>query len=156
MNDCWPCTSWAIVDYFLRPKPSYFAISRELLPFTVGMVRKETKTFADDRSAAHFTITTEIEIWGTNSTLSDKQVTLELSCFDLHSDWQESWTKDVTLKRNSSTELYKGQLPGQPTRTKESDLPKTIIASARLLDEQDVLARHSNWYVVLLRHPLDH
>jgi len=151
MNDCWPCTSWAIVDYFLRPKPAYFAISRELCPFTVGIVRKEKKTFANDRTAAYFTIDTEIEIWGSNSTLSDKSVTLELSCFDLHSGWQDSWSRSVVLMQNSSTELHRGKLSGQPTRTRESEIPKTIIASARLLDDGIVIARHSNWCVTLTR-----
>lgn len=37
INDCWPCVSWAICDYYLRPKPSYFAIARELRPYTVGV-----------------------------------------------------------------------------------------------------------------------
>jgi beta-mannosidase len=149
MNDCWPCTSWAIVDYFLRPKPSYFTIARELQPFTVGIARKEKKTFENDRTAAYFTIDTYIEIWGTNGTLSDKTVTLELSCFDLHSDWQDVWSKKVVLTQNSSTELHEGKLPGQPTRTKESNVPKTIVTSARILDGQGtVLARCSNWCVL--------
>lgn len=146
LNDCWPTTSWAIVDYFLRPKPAYFAIARELRPYTVGMTRKELKTFKDHRSAAFFTIDTVLEIWGTNSTLCEKKVTLEVTSFDLESDWKERWSKEVALSPNSSTELYKGPLPGQPTRTSESELPKVIIVSARLLNESGaVLARYSNW-----------
>lgn len=146
LNDCWPTTSWAIVDYFLRPKPAYFAIARELRPFTVGMTRKEQKVFKDDRSAACFTINAVIEIWGTNSTLSEKKVILEVTSFDLESEWRERWSKEVALSPNSSTELYKGPLPGQPTRTSESELPKVIIVSTRLLNECGaVLARYSNW-----------
>jgi len=146
INDCWPVTSWAIVDYFLRPKPAYFTIKRELRPYTVGMTRKEKKTFADDLSAAFFTVETVLEIWGTNSTLSAKPATLEVTAFDLHSDWTEKWTKAVVLAPNSSTELYSGELPGQPKRTKLSEVPKTIIVSARLLDEGGaVLGRYSNW-----------
>ncbi|CAA7259722.1 unnamed protein product [Cyclocybe aegerita] len=145
INDCWPVTSWAIVDYFLRPKPAFFTIARELRPFTVGMTRKEKKTFADDRSAANFTITTVLEIWGTNSTLSDKTVTLEVTSFDLDSDWIDKWEKEVTLAANASTELHSGKLAGQPDRTKLSEVPKTIVVSARLLDNESVLARYSNW-----------
>ncbi|KZT13063.1 glycoside hydrolase family 2 protein [Laetiporus sulphureus 93-53] len=146
INDCWPVTSWAIVDYFLRPKPAYFAIKRELRPFTVGMTRKEKKTFADDLTAAFFTIETVLEIWGTNSTLVEKTATLEVIAFDLHSDWRQKFIQAVTLAPNSSTELYVGELPGQPTRTKLSEVPKTIVVSARLLDGSGtVLARYSNW-----------
>ncbi|KAF8192560.1 glycoside hydrolase family 2 protein [Pholiota molesta] len=145
INDCWPVTSWAIVDYFLRPKPAYFTVARELRPFTVGMTRKDNKTFANDRSAADFTIKSELEIWGTNSTLSEKKVTLEVASFDLHSDWSDKWQQEVVLAANSSTELYKGDVPGQPIRTKSSDVPKTIVISARILDGNSVLGRYSNW-----------
>jgi beta-mannosidase len=146
INDCWPTTSWAIVDYFLRPKPAYFAIARELRPYTVGMTRKEEKNFKDDCSTAFFTIDTILEIWGTNSSLSDKTATLDVSSFDLESDWSDRWSKEVKLLPNSSTELFKGHLPGQPTRTRDSEVRNVIVVSARLLDETGaVLARYSNW-----------
>jgi len=146
INDCWPTTSWAIVDYFLRPKPAYFTIARELRPFTVGMTRKEKKTFADDLSAACFTIETILEVWATNSTLTEKKARLEITSFDLHSTWTDKSTEDVVLAANSSTELFSGQLPGEPIRTKLSEIPRVIIVSARLLDESGtVLGRCSNW-----------
>lgn len=146
LNDCWPVTSWAIVDYFLRPKPSYFTIARELRPYTVGMTRKEQKTFPNELSAENFIIETVLEIWGTNSTLEEKHATLEVTSFDLHSDWKESWTKQVTLSRNASTELFKGSLPGQPSRTRLSEVAKDIIVAARLLDQnRQVLGRYANW-----------
>jgi len=149
MNDCWPATSWAIVDYFLRPKPAYFAIARELQPFTVGMVRTIKKTFKDDRSEAFFTIEHTLEIWGTNSTLEDKEVYLDVVAFDLgNGDWRGGVEKQkVVLKNNSATELFQGPLPGQPTRTKECEVPKSIVISARLLDVEsgEVLGRYSNW-----------
>ncbi len=111
------------------------------------MTRKDKKTFSDDRSAADFTIETLLEIWATNSTLADKKVTLEITSFDLESDWTDQWTKEVVLAANSSTELFKGDVPGQPIRTKMSDVPKVIVISARVLDSQTVLGRYSNWYV---------
>jgi len=79
--------------------------------------------------------------------LVDKKATLEVTSFDLYSDcWRDKWSKEVSLKANSSTELHKGTLPGQPIRTKYSQVPKTIIVSARLLGENDeVLGRYSNW-----------
>ncbi|KAF8974313.1 beta-mannosidase [Flammula alnicola] len=145
INDCWPVTSWAIVDYFLRPKPAYFSVRRELRSFTVGMTRKDKKSFANDRSAADFTIETVLEIWGTNSTLSEKKVTLQVTSFDLESEWTDKWEKEVVLAANASTELFRGEVPGQPSRKKLSDLPKVIIISARILDGETVLGRYSNW-----------
>jgi len=149
MNDCWPVTSWAIVDYFLRPKPAYFAIARELRPFTVGMTRTNKKTFMDDRSEAFFTIEHVLEIWGTNSTLEDKEVYLDVVAFNLENkNWRGGVEKQkVVLKKNSATELFQGLLPGQQNRTKESEVPKPIVVSARLLDvvSGEVLGRYSNW-----------
>ncbi|KAJ7095340.1 glycoside hydrolase family 2 protein [Mycena belliarum] len=149
INDCWPVTSWSIVDYFLRPKPAYFTIARELRKFTVGMARKDKQSFPDELSSAQFTIETILEIWGTNSTLSDKKATLEVTSFDLLSDcWRDKWSEEIVLKANSSTELHTGILPGQPVRTKKSQVPKNIIVSARLIDDSgEVLARYSNWQV---------
>jgi beta-mannosidase len=135
------------VDYFLRPKPAFFTIARELRPFTVGMTRKDKKDFPNELSSAQFTIETVLEVWGTNSTLVDKKVTLDVTSFDLQSDcWRDKWSKEVVLKANSSTEVHKGTLPGQPIRTKNSQTPKTIVVSARLVDDNgEVLARYSNW-----------
>ncbi|KAG8218701.1 glycoside hydrolase family 2 protein [Butyriboletus roseoflavus] len=146
INDCWPTTSWAIIDYFLRPKPAYFAIARELRPFTVGMMRKENKTFSDEQSAADFKIETILQIWGTNSTLTEKKGRFEVTLFELHSDWTHQLEENIVLRANSSTELFSGPLPGQPVRTKLSQVPRVIVASARLLDESGVvMGRYSNW-----------
>jgi beta-mannosidase len=149
INDCWPVTSWSIVDYFLRPKPAYFAIARELRLYTVGMTRKDVKEYADERTLAHFTITSQLEIWGINGTLEKKHATLQVTSFDLERPgWSKRWEMGVTLAPNSSTELWKGLVPGQPVRTRESQVPKTIIVSARLLGEDRVvLGRYSNWWV---------
>ncbi|KAI0353465.1 glycoside hydrolase family 2 protein [Trametes cingulata] len=147
INDCWPVTSWAIVDYFLRPKPAYFAIKRELAPHTVGMTRKERKTFPDALSAARFEIETVLAVWGTNSTLEPKRAKLEVTAFDLDDpEWREQFAQDVVLAPNAATELWEGPLPGQPVRTKLSEVPKPIVVSARLLDANGtVLGRYSNW-----------
>ncbi|KAI0307144.1 glycoside hydrolase family 2 protein [Multifurca ochricompacta] len=147
INDCWPVTSWSIVDYFLRPKPAYFAIARELRPYTVGIMRKHRKDYANKRTLAHFTITSQLEIWGTNSTLEKKNAKLQVTSFDLEQpDWSDRWEMNVTLAPNASTELWKGELPGQPVRTRESEVPKSIVVSTRLLDEDDtIMGRCSNW-----------
>ena len=53
---------------------------------------------------------------------------------------------DVELAPNSSTEIWKGDVPGQPIRTSDGQVPKPIVLQARLLDpDWNVLARYSNW-----------
>ena len=139
-------TSWAIVDYFLRPKPAYFTIARELRTHTVGMTRKDVKTFPDELSAATFEIRTQLAVWGTNSTLAPTRATLEVTVYDLDTAWTDRFEQPVELAPNAATELWAGDLPGQPVRTKASEVPKTIVVQARLLDGKGaVLARYSNW-----------
>jgi len=67
---------------------------------------------------------------------------------DLSFTWKEE--QDVTLGENRATELWSGAVPGQAVRTKLSDVPRTIIISARLLDsDSTVLARYANWCVMI-------
>ncbi len=111
------------------------------------MTRKEKQIFDSDETATCFKIETVLEIWGTNGTLEEKRAKLDLTAFDLDSDWTESWSKDVVLAPNASTELYGGEAPGCFVRTKKSEVPRTIILSSRLLgDHGEVLGRYSNWY----------
>lgn len=114
------------------------------------MTRKDNKTYADTPShtAAFFTIRSVLEIWATNSTLTAKQVTLQVTSFDLNDiAWRDRWEKEITLEPNACTEVWKGDVPGQGVRTKESEVPRPIIVSARLMDPQSgvVLSRYSNW-----------
>jgi beta-mannosidase len=54
--------------------------------------------------------------------------------------------RTVTLSPNSSTEIFKGTISALPKRTTKSEIPKVIVVSARLLDEDGkVIARYSNW-----------
>lgn len=38
-NDTWPTISWAVADYYLVPKPGFYAIKRALQPLVVGVSR---------------------------------------------------------------------------------------------------------------------
>lgn len=50
LNDCWPTTSWAICDYYLRKKPSYYALARVLAPLAIGVQRGESREGVQDKS----------------------------------------------------------------------------------------------------------
>lgn len=144
INDCWPCVSWAICDYYLRPKPAFFAIARELRPLTVGMARKDIKTYRDG-SLAFFETRSEVQLWACNSELEEKTVRVELVAFDLNDGELDRQHWDVTLKPNASTEIWAGDVPGQAVRTSDADVPRPIVLQARILDGDNVLARYSNW-----------
>ena len=140
------------MDYFLRPKPAYYTIKRELRPYTVGMTRTDEATHPDALSAA-VAVDTRLQVWATNSTLEAKAVRLEVATFDLGdpaATVRPFEDKEVVLEPNCATELVSAVLPGQATRTKLSDVPKSIVVCARLLEKGPngaVLARYSNWCV---------
>lgn len=113
------------------------------------MTRKDIVT---NQSPLSVSIDTSVEIWATNSTLEPKPVILEVKAFDLLADGvaYEMEKREVELAPNASTELWKGSLEafGQPVRTSKSEVPKTLVLSARALDKEGaVLARYSNWCV---------
>lgn len=149
INDCWPVTSWAIVDYFLRPKPAFHAIARELAPVSVGATRKEIVEYADKRTAARLTIDSRVEVWGSNFTLDEVKAKLVVRLFDIDKpEWSEGWEQDAVLKPNASTELWAGRLPGQDVRTSQSERPRNIVLSVRIVaSDGRVLARYANWCV---------
>lgn len=36
LNDCWPVTSWSVLDYYLRPKAAWYSLKRLFAPIMVG------------------------------------------------------------------------------------------------------------------------
>ncbi|MFM2052116.1 MAG: hypothetical protein RL456_153 [Pseudomonadota bacterium] len=52
LNDCWPVTSWAVIDGSARAKPAWFAIRRALAPLACA-VRRDGATGAASAWAAH-------------------------------------------------------------------------------------------------------
>ncbi|ORX35177.1 glycoside hydrolase family 2 protein [Kockovaella imperatae] len=147
LNDCWPCVSWAICDYNLRPKPCFFAVARELATYTVGIARKMVHDNPGGKDPfASGKIHEEIQLWGCNSSLKPKRATLRLVSFDLQGGEVDSRDIKVDLAPNSSIEIWKGDVPGQVVRRNEGSAPKAIVVQARLIDDKGaVLARYSSW-----------
>lgn len=77
-------------------------------------------------------------------------MSLVIEAFDLL-DTTFQWKEEHphVLGANRSTELWQGKVPGQVIRTKLSEVPRTIIISARIVDPKSnvVLARYANWCV---------
>jgi beta-mannosidase len=120
LNDCWPVTSWAIVDSQLRPKPAYYAIRRELAPFAVGIAR-----LSDERLA----------IWAVNGLLNVLSANLEISVWSLTGELVSHERTEVVLDRNQSSEL----------REIKDHRSETHIVAARLVKDGTVLARAALW-----------
>ncbi|KAE9410164.1 glycoside hydrolase [Gymnopus androsaceus JB14] len=159
-NDCWPVTSWAIADYFLRPKPVYFIIARHLATFAVGITRTVIKNKPNDRPRQFYEFGSfqsreaTLDIWAVNGSLSARSATLELHFVDLCSTWSHKETRVVQLPPNQATELLSTPClgppktgNGSPTGYTEWTTTCSVVAGARLLDIEtgDVLARFADW-----------
>ena len=60
LNDCWPGTSWSIVDYYHRKKPAYYTIKRALCPMAIGVRRTYHDWSVDHARPAK---TSKYEVW---------------------------------------------------------------------------------------------
>ena len=89
-----------------------------------------------------------MQLWGCNSTLSAVSVVVVLEACNLHTGKTSKQSFDVTLAANASTEIWSGDVPDQPVRTTDAQVPEPIVVQARLYKSSDpgtVLARYSNW-----------
>ncbi|THH31617.1 hypothetical protein EUX98_g2590 [Antrodiella citrinella] len=153
LNDCWPVTSWAIADYFLRPKAAYYTIARELKPITVGIFRTVTKNRDNDRPVQFYEFgafrskAATIDVWATNSTLSERKVRLQLTCVDLQSLWEHTEQHNVVLLPNQTTEILSIPCPEPPSPMTAATNSYSVIVHARVYDAEtgDVVARFSDW-----------
>ncbi len=91
LNDCWPVTSWSIIDSALRPKAAYYFAKKFYAPILVSFRRT-----ADS-----------IEVWCTNDLLLSIKADLRVTLRSF--DGVESWTKLklVIVAKNSSRLLIR-------------------------------------------------
>ena len=69
-----------------------------------------------------------------------------MQSFNLDAGLIDTRTFKVELAPNSSTEIYKGSVPGQLVRANEATLPTPIVVHTTVIDEDgSILSRYSNW-----------
>jgi len=88
-NDCWPGVSWSVIDYYLRPKPAYYAVKKAFQPVLISLVKEKG----------------EIEVWICNDTL--KKIKGKLHLKNMSFKGQVIWTeeKDVSIHPNRSVKV---------------------------------------------------
>ncbi|KAL6721533.1 hypothetical protein ACLMJK_000637 [Lecanora helva] len=146
LNDCWPGTSWAIMDYSLRSKLSFYAIKRELQPLTIGLQRTVKTIPADQYTRAYVRTVHKCEMWAVNLSLETQDVYLTIHSFDLTTNKRTTVTgqpKTTQLLPNRSTELTNFEIPGSG---EDSDKANQTVIAAYLHDRSGKqLARAVNW-----------
>ena len=89
LNDCWPVSSWAVIDSALRPKAAYYYAKRFFAPVLVSM-RKTDST---------------VEVWGVNDRLEKfaGALTIQVLTFDGRELLRRE--QHVTINANTSVLL---------------------------------------------------
>jgi beta-mannosidase len=136
LNDCWPVTSWSIVDYFLRKKPAYYAMRRVLAPMAVAVKRAHF-----DWSVVHARVpkTSDYEVWVASQRQHEILVTVELRYISIKTgmDIKDRNVKQVKLVPNGTTEVFSGTIDN---RNEEPH-----VLSARLWIDGEIVSRDVDW-----------
>ena len=120
LNDCWPVTSWALVDYSLDPKPAYYTLRREMAPILPAL-------WDTGKGQAAY--------WGVSSRAGEIAARLCLNTHDLQGNkLAETW-QTVILKPNQATEW------GEVDYNAQAEL----VLSATLHSSGVVLGRATLW-----------
>ena len=90
LNDCWPVSSWAVVDSALRPKAAYYFAKRFFAPVLLSF--KKTGN--------------SLEVWLTNDLLRDVSGKVDLAFRSFTG--KKVWTKTlgVRVRSNSSSKVF--------------------------------------------------
>lgn len=98
LNDCWPVTSWAIIDSQGFEKPAYYAIKRELATFSVGLRL---------RGGA-------LETWVNSASTGVHDAQLDLYAYELDGTLALHETQELRLLPGRRGELPARPAPGAP------------------------------------------
>ncbi|KAH3688842.1 hypothetical protein WICPIJ_000177 [Wickerhamomyces pijperi] len=85
INDCYPVTSWALVDYEKRPKLGYFAYKRFSQNVIIGFKRREIYT-GEDRGKDYKLLQSkdyDLEIWVSNLQNRSFKAAIEVKLFEI-------------------------------------------------------------------------
>ncbi len=137
LNDCWPVTSWAIVDYFLRKKPAYYAMRRVLAPVAIAVKRSH-----HDWSVVHArpAKNSAYECWVSSGKTEEVVADIELRFISIASgkDIKQSFQKkDVRITPNGTTEIMQGVI------NNEKEEPHVL--AARIWIDGAIVSRDCDW-----------
>ncbi|KAH6991008.1 family 2 glycosyl hydrolase [Ilyonectria sp. MPI-CAGE-AT-0026] len=145
INDCWPVTSWAICDYYLRPKHAYFTVKREMAPISIGIKRQEHKHPRDKYTRVHIETKVQVEIWGSNLMLEDLTADCVVKAWDVESGketFSQTVSPSILLPKNRSTEI---SVLDVPVEKPNAGLEGRTVVAAYLYQEGKQIARYVNW-----------
>lgn len=139
INDCWPTISWAIVDYYLRPKPAYYTVKRVMSSLAIGVRREH-----HDWSAVHAQPKDQsrYELWAVSDKQQAVQGTVELRYISVATgqDLRPPLVREgITIAANGTTTVTADGLLDHLA------VPEPHILAARLWVDGQVVARDVDW-----------
>lgn len=137
LNDCWPTISWAIIDYYQRKKPAYYAMRRALAPVSVAIKREH-----HDWSVVHARPASKLrfECWVSNSRMEDVEATVEIRFLSIASGKEikdRIQLRQLKVAANSSTDVTSGVI--------DNDAEEPHVLAARLWLDGEVMSRDVDW-----------
>lgn len=96
LNDCWPVSSWAVIDSAGIAKPALYAIAREMSPLAAGMRRGSAG----------------LEVWISSAERAACSVALTLYAYTLHGELVAQDSREVRVLPARLTPLAPWQVPG--------------------------------------------
>ncbi|KAI1933301.1 hypothetical protein LOZ12_002386 [Ophidiomyces ophidiicola] len=144
MNDSWPGTSWAVVDYYSRPKHAYYAVKRELRPVIIGVKRSVPAPSPGELPSGKWTRI--IDIWASNFELNTKEVQVVVKVFDVLTGKKilsSIILNHLVLQQNRTVEITQFDLRTVVPDTCDDEL--RLVVAVYLLENEKIIARHINW-----------
>lgn len=167
LNDVYPVTSWAYVDYFLRPKPAFYTVRRHFAPISIGIERTPSSLFIDEDDQTASKAPT-FAMFAHNTTPSEVQVIVSVQAWDLASQTSVFPTNRPATDYLRSYTLIPGHNTELPTLSPNPEWPESsqIVLQATLYDPatpwpytEPPLASFTSWpepYRYLRWHPDTH
>ncbi|KAK2767736.1 hypothetical protein FQN54_003894 [Arachnomyces sp. PD_36] len=139
LDDCWPTTSWAIVDYFLRRKAAYYAVARVLAPVAIGVQREH-----HDWSISHArpAKTSKYELWLVSSLQKEVTVKVELKFISVATGLEildPIVREDVRVLASGTTNIITDGVIDHITT------PEPHVLAARVWIDGRLVARDMDW-----------
>ncbi|KAF2431537.1 beta-mannosidase precursor [Tothia fuscella] len=137
LNDCWPVTSWSIVDYFQRKKPAYYAMRRVLAPIAIAVKRAH-----HDWSVVHARPAkkSEWECWIASSRTEEVTARAELRFISVKTgkDIREATLiKSVNVVPNGTTRVLSGVI--------DNEAEEPHVLAARVWVGGELVSRDTDW-----------
>ncbi|KAJ5621853.1 Beta-mannosidase B [Penicillium herquei] len=139
LNDCWPTISWAIVDYFLRPKPAYYAVKRVLHPVTVSVRREH-----HDWSVVHAQppLSSKYELWIASNKPHALHGTVELRFISIRTGEElrpAILRQGIEIAANGTTDIITDGIIDHIAE------PEPHVLAARLWVNEELVSRDVDW-----------